>query len=484
MLADLFREIDETYFRPHPFTPADARRIASHAGPDTYALLLQDGRAVAYGMLRGRDEGYTVPSLGIAVRTSAQGHGLGRLMMLYLHEEARRQGAAVVRLRVHPRNTYARRMYEKLGYVYAGFDRDELVMLLDVESAVAPSVGRPTCELQSTLIDPAAPEWAAVLAATKHDFYHVPAYAELCARHEHGRACALHVTDGHWAMLLPLVIRAAGNGHSDAVSPYGYPGPLLAGAADPALVRLAIVAGRQALLEAQVVALFVRLHPLLNLVPPSGIGRLVRHGDTVSLDLTLPEADIWVQMRENHRRDIARGRRLGYTAGVDHWPRFAAFLRVYRETMLRRRAAPFYFFDDAYFDALRDALGDTLHLVTVERDSETVAAGLFVETNGILQYHLSGTADLAEHIQPTKLMIHFAALWGKERGDHILHLGGGVGGDGDSLMHFKGGFSPSRHPFSTLRMLVDADAYARLVRERDPLLDPTELDAYFPLYRR
>ena len=88
------------------------------------------------------------------------------------------------------------------------------------------------------------------------------------------------------------------------------------------------------------------------------------------------------------------------------------------------------------------------------------------------------------HIQPTKVMIHFAALWGKERGDRILHLGGGVGGNGDSLMHFKEGFSPSRHAFSTLRILVDADAYARLVRERDPSLDPADLGGYFPLYRR
>jgi acetyltransferase-like isoleucine patch superfamily enzyme len=38
-------------------------------------------------MLRGWDEGCEVPSLGIAVRTSAQGRGLGRLMMAHLQPQ-------------------------------------------------------------------------------------------------------------------------------------------------------------------------------------------------------------------------------------------------------------------------------------------------------------------------------------------------------------------------------------------------------------
>ena len=134
ILADIFTDIDDVFFRPHPFTREEAGLIAGQAaGRDVYALLAEDGRGVAYGMLRGWDEGYAVPSLGIAVRTSAQGRGLGRLMMAHLHAEAGRRGATVVRLRVHPNNVRARRLYESLGYGYAGEDRGELVMLLDLE---------------------------------------------------------------------------------------------------------------------------------------------------------------------------------------------------------------------------------------------------------------------------------------------------------------------------------------------------------------
>ena len=131
-LADVFAELDSTFFRPHAFTPLHARWIAERAGRDLYALLLVDGRPVAYGMLRGWDEGYETPSLGIAVRSSEQHKGYGRALMHRLHEAARRRGAALVRLRVHPDNARARRLYERLGYRYRGVERGELLMTLSL----------------------------------------------------------------------------------------------------------------------------------------------------------------------------------------------------------------------------------------------------------------------------------------------------------------------------------------------------------------
>jgi len=235
---------------------------------------------------------------------------------------------------------------------------------------------------------------------------------------------------------------------------------------------------------AGVVSAFVRLHPLLNPVPPTGIGTLVRHGETVSIDLTLPTEELWAQTRLNHRRDITRAVRLGYVARMDEdWRHLESFKHLYRATMLSRSAAPFYFFEDAYFDGLRDALGENLHLCVVEKDGVIAAAGLFVETNGIVEYHLSGTGDAFRMVQPTKLMMHFVRGWAKDRGNQVLYLGGGVGGDCDSLLQFKIGFSPLRHPFATLRMVTDEREYGRLVAARDPQLDPDARSGFFPLYR-
>ena len=131
-LTELFGSLDATRFHPHPFTHEEADRIARYPGRDLYAVLEADGRFVAYGMLRGWDEGYAVPSLGIAVRPDAQGRGYGRRMMAWLAAEARSRGADRVRLRVHPENTPARRLYESTGYAYVGEERGELVMVLEL----------------------------------------------------------------------------------------------------------------------------------------------------------------------------------------------------------------------------------------------------------------------------------------------------------------------------------------------------------------
>jgi hypothetical protein len=339
--------------------------------------------------------------------------------------------------------------------------------------------------VKARLLDVKAAEWASILLGTPHDFYHLPGYVALCAAQELGEPGALHVVDGERSMLLPLVIRdIPGSDGSDALSPYGYAGPLVGGTDDPQFLRAALVAGLSELRAEGFVSAFVRLHPLLNAAPPDGIGTVVRHGETVSIDLTLQNEALWAQTRADHRHDITGAVQLGYVARMDEeWRHLESFKQMYRATMARRMAAPFYFFSDAYFDGLRDALGGSLHLCVVEKDGIIAAAGLFVETNGIVQYHLSGMNDAFRRVRPTKLMIHFVRSWAKERGDRYLHLGGGVGGADDSLLLFKAGFSSLRRPFWTWRAVINEAEYRRLVIAHDPSADPQMLEGFFPQYR-
>ena len=310
------------------------------------------------------------------------------------------------------------------------------------------------------------------------------ATSRLVAEQEGGRPAALYVAEDDRAMLLPLVIRELGDGQIDATSPYGYPGPLLT-SDDERFTRLAFAAGRQALKDAGVVSAFIRLHPLLKPTPPNGLGVILHHGDTVSIDLTISEEALWSQLRTNHRRDITRARAAGWEARIDDaWEHFETFKVLYAATMARRGATAFYSFDDAYFSGLRDALGDSMSLVVVEREGVIAAAGLFVRTGGIVEYHLSGTDEAHLSLQPVKLMLHFVSVWARQHGATVHHLGGGVGAASDSLLHFKLGFSSRRHPFSTLRMVLDLPAYRRLVRERDEGFDALATNAFFPLYRQ
>jgi Uncharacterized protein involved in methicillin resistance len=328
------------------------------------------------------------------------------------------------------------------------------------------------------------PRWVSVLRHAPHDFYHLPGYADICAAHEGGEPHALIVDHGGATMLLPLLIRPIRGSGYDAASPYGYPGPLVIGTDDPAFAEDALQAGVEMLRSIGVVSLFVRCHPLLDPSPPRRPGVLVDHGDTVVVDLTRSDDELWRQMRKNHRRDITRATRHGFVARIDEgWDNYETFKRVYRATMERRSAAPYYFFDDTYFNGLREALGGAAHLAVVAFGDEIAAAGLFMETDGIVEYHLSGFDDRFAHFRPSKLLLYYSIGWAKSRGNAQMHLGGGVGADDDTVLHFKLGFSPIRRPFRTLRVVVDEQEYARLVAAHDPAADPGDLTGFFPAYR-
>ncbi len=409
LLAEIFSDIDQTFFRPHPFTDDEARLIANHAGSDVYAILLDGQRPVAYGMLRGLGGWLREPVAGD--RRSEQFAGSRPRTA---HDGASPRGGAAAGCRrlsgcaCTPTTPGRRRLYESMGYRYAGEDRGELVMLLDLPAGRT-RVRRSTATggMVVRLLDVDAPRWTSFLRETPHDFYHLPAYVAVCAAHEHGEGRALYVEDGAASLLLPLILRdIPGSDRRDATSPYGYPGPLVSGTSDPEFLSTAMAAGLTALRDAGIVSLFVRLHPLLNASPPAGVGEVVLHGETVSVDLTLSQAARFAQMRHNHRRDITRALRQGLVAREDvDFARFDEFKRIYRDTMDLRAAPRFYLFGDEYFDGLREALQGRLHLMLVEQDEAVAAAGLFVETDGIVQYHLGGTERTLATFEPAKLLV-------------------------------------------------------------------------------
>ena len=109
----------EQYFHPHPLTSDEARKRARYSGPDFYCVLRMKGEIQGYGMLRGWEEGYEIPSLGIVIHPDKQGQGLGRMLIQYLHQEAQCRGAKKIRLRVAPENRKALSLYKSIGYKFS-----------------------------------------------------------------------------------------------------------------------------------------------------------------------------------------------------------------------------------------------------------------------------------------------------------------------------------------------------------------------------
>lgn len=150
-LEVLFAGLDTSWFRPHDLGPDGARQVATRVGNDVYLIGFLDGVPVAYGMLRGWDEGYRIPALGIAIRDGYRDQGLGRQMMCALHAVVRERGGHRVRLRVAAGNARALHLYHSMGYRQVGVERGELVLLIDLDAdGVAAMLSKATAASRPT----------------------------------------------------------------------------------------------------------------------------------------------------------------------------------------------------------------------------------------------------------------------------------------------------------------------------------------------
>jgi hypothetical protein len=354
---------------------------------------------------------------------------------------------------------------------------------------------RASRELLAEFLQVEDPRWPQFLSRTRHDFYHLPAYAALCAQHERGMPVAFYAEHKDAAFLLPLIVRPvanvpdASNHEYDCVSPYGYPTPLLIPPTDDELFfARALMAFRDAACRRGIVTAFIRLHPLIE-VPRetlSKFGSVVRHGETVIVDLSLPEHAIWSQFRRNHKKGIVRLQELGFSICMDDWSLLEEFHAIYMQTVRRVRAHNYYWFSLRYLRELRASLGSCVHLCAVMSPQRSVsAAALFVTCQEIVQLHLIATADVFLSISPVKLAIEAICRWAKQRHYPILHLGGGVGAKEDSVFYFKSGFSKARATFYTCRMVLDATKHDALIHSWRQARGPsTETSSeYFPPYR-
>ena len=354
----------------------------------------------------------------------------------------------------------------------------------------------PSSRIRSAFVGPEDPAWAETLAGLRHDFYHLPAYVQFASRRqETGEAVAYVAEDSGRRFFLPLILRslppdlAGGRPLRDAVCPRGYPGPLAAVDEGPEGERFVADAVRglcDGLRDRGVVSAFVRLHPLLPppLEPLRGAGEIVDHGDSVSIDLRLSPEELRRQTRENHRRDIRKATAAGYAVRIDEtWERFDEFVSIYAQSMRRLGAREAWSFSREYFLDLRQTLGDAMRLCVVEVHDELAAGALLTEVDGIVEYHLAGTADRHVAASPSKLVVDFARWWAQDRGDRVLHLAGSLR-RGDPLGHFKLGFSPVVHPVYSWRLVTDPPVYDELVWRNASTAAPGQAtDGFFPAYR-
>jgi len=338
-------------------------------------------------------------------------------------------------------------------------------------------------------------EWMSVLERTaQHDFHHLPEYHRVAERRCEGIANLFTYQEDQYLIAFPLMLRpvdlANADGWNDATSVYGYGGPIASHDTVPAsVVRNFQSALTAALIERRVVTAFSRLHPLLSQQALlAGLGECRAKGETVSIDLTLPEDEQWAQYAKRCKRSIRKLQKSGFVGVHDKHKRYLReFVDVYHATMRRSGAHPSYYFDRSYFAQLAEELGSRLQLFVVLAGNKVAAASLATLCEDIAQDHLGGTSDEFLDDSPDRLVVDTECAWARAMGARVLHLGGGVGSQNDSVFHYKAGFSPRRHTFSIWCHVVFREVYDELCDDRahfnsiHGLIDASP--EYFPAYR-
>lgn len=344
-----------------------------------------------------------------------------------------------------------------------------------------------------TFIDANDPRWLAHLCSSPHDLYHLPAYAEIEAAWIGAQATAYLYRENEASMLLVLLERPLPNGQgTDAVTPYGYSGPITSLPCDPSFMQRAFAAYHSSAQQRGILTTFMRLHPLLvpriSMPPsiPAGSWVEEERGVTLTMPLGGDDTAFFNGMARGHRAAVRRLRDAGARLVMDTAQVWNAFPCIYRHTMEKVHASPGYFYSDDYLDRFRRDLEGVVHCAGIADSSDQVmCAGLFTKVGATLQYHLSGTADGFTKQEPMKLLLAEMRGWALKNGINSFHLGGGLGGKRDTLYQFKQRFRGSEHEFRTVSIVHDDLKYKALTTKMAEKQGISSLVAseFFPRYR-
>tara|TARA_Y100000588_G_scaffold395323_1_gene523391 strand:- start:25230 stop:26297 length:1068 start_codon:yes stop_codon:yes gene_type:complete len=328
---------------------------------------------------------------------------------------------------------------------------------------------------------------------SEKDVYFLPEYHRAHELNGDGVARAFVAEEGNELLFYPFLVRPihcpetelTRENWNDIETVYGYSGPLCT-STNPAFLAAAWKAFSEWCQQERIVAEFIRFNPFLNCQRyMSGPYHVELDRETVALRLDASESALWSGYSSVHRNMVRKAVTRGLKCGeVSPTEGQETFKQIYFEAMDQVRAHPYYYFSDAYFNHLCNALGENLRLFTVRNQDQLVAAALFLQYGESLHYHLAANNKSGKESAAANLLLHTVAQWGSKRGLRWLHLGGGRTPDPkDSLLRFKSHISAFRLPFYTGKRIHDHDVYNKLCSKW--MLEsglPTKPN-YFLLYR-
>lgn len=326
-----------------------------------------------------------------------------------------------------------------------------------------------------------------------YDIYFLAAYGALNEHIEGGKAETFDFVceRGHVRSVFikrPVPFLLNGKEYFDAITPYGYGGPLVLESTDrQALLAAYADAYRAYCRKERIVDEFVRFHPLAeNALDFGNLYEASYNRHTIAVDLTDAEYSR-NQFTPNCRNMIRKAEKKGVKIEVDEaCARIGQFIPLYYATMDKNRASDYYYFGPEYYNQLLHIEGCKVILINALLEDRLIGSAMFMLSGENMHYHLSGTDPAYYSYAANNAILAAAAAYGHAHKKRWLHLGGGVTADEkDPLFKFKRNFGRMDHNLKDYyigKAVFLPEEYAQLceiARERG--LEP---GGFFPAYRK
>ncbi len=317
-----------------------------------------------------------------------------------------------------------------------------------------------------------------------YDFYHTYDYHHIGLL-EYQTPTLLRYTEKNYCIAIPLLIQKIENtNYFDATSVYGYAGPISNNLDTNFDNTNFIKKLKKYFNDYNIIAVFSRLNPYINHQNKilNNYGNLTQQGSVVNIDVTL---NLDIQRQKYQKRlktHINKCRRNCTIKKVTTKEEIEEFIDIYYQNMKRVNAEKFYFFNKNYFINIYNSTNfkTEIFLAIDQTTGNTLAGSMFITTNNIVQYHLSGCKTEFLHLMPIKLLIDEMRLIATQRNLKYFNLGGGLGSNiEDTLFRFKSSFSKDLKDFYLWKLIVNQEVYDELVNAKKFTKDVS----YFPKYR-
>ena len=332
------------------------------------------------------------------------------------------------------------------------------------------------------------------------DIYFYPQYAKIYELNNEGEAyCFIYYKNENDFIIYPFLKRKINSldvfknlteEYFDLKSPYGYGGYLRSKSCSIDM-NFFLNFFHEFCKENHIIAEFIRFNPWLKTQGDcNGFLDVNRWNQVVVIDLTKSESDIWFEYDSKNRNRIRKSIKSNVVVKQDsNFNYLNEFIKLYHQTMGRKEALTYYYFDSQYFRNLIDFLHNNITLFHAWHEDKIIASLLVIFSNNYVHAHLLGSDQNYYNLAPCNLLFHEVAIWSKKQGFSLFCIGGGkTPSSNDTLFQFKKKFSKKYYDFCIGKKIHDKNVYELLCQKKVEYMEANDVkkldENFFPKYYR